>query len=76
MRVRRRWLALPVAAVMAVAPATALGDPVKDCVTGDSPKSGWSTEGTQKGSCQSSHPREDETVKNPGGGTPPGQQPG
>jgi hypothetical protein len=47
----------------------------KPCSEADSPSSGWTTEGTQKGSCKSSHELADETVKNPGGQEPPAKQP-
>jgi hypothetical protein len=63
-------------AVGSLAAAPALqADPIKDCVEQGTPKPNWSTEGTQKGSCNSSHPREDQTVTNPGGNQPGGQQP-
>jgi hypothetical protein len=68
-----------IAAILAGAIA-ALGVPAaqsgsKTCTTADDPRSGWSTSGSQKGSCNSSHELEEETVSNPGGGQPPGQQP-
>lgn len=54
---------------------TATAAPIKECVEEDEPSQNWTTEGTQKGSCKSSHERDDETVTNPGGATPPGKQP-
>jgi hypothetical protein len=48
---------------------------VKTCTEPDEPKSGWTTTGSQKGSCNSSHELQEETVSNPGGNQPRGQQP-
>jgi hypothetical protein len=54
-------------AIAAFAPTAVQADPIKEC---EGPKDKWSY--TQKGSCNSSHPRE---ARNPGGNKPPGQQP-
>jgi hypothetical protein len=67
-------LAASLAIGVLAAPAVQ-ADPIKDCVTEGEPKANWSTTGTQKGSCQSSHEREDVAVNNPGGNQPKGQQP-
>jgi hypothetical protein len=75
-RSRKAIGALAAALAIGVLAAPAVqADSIKDCVEEGTPKPNWSTEGTQKGSCNSSHPREDETVLNPGGKPPKGQQP-
>jgi hypothetical protein len=72
---RKTAAAILIGAIAALGIPAGQADSIKTCTTPDEPKSGWTTEGSQKGSCNSSHERTDETVTNPGGGTPPGQQP-
>jgi hypothetical protein len=71
----KTFAAILAGAIAALGVPAVQADPIKTCTTADEPKSGWTTTGSQKGSCNSSHELEEETVTNPGGGTPPGQQP-
>jgi hypothetical protein len=75
-RTRKAIGALAAALAIGVLAAPAVqADPIKDCTVAGEPKANWSTDGTQKGSCQSSHPLENVAVNNPGGNQPKGQQP-
>jgi hypothetical protein len=75
-RSRKVVAALAAALAIGVLAAPAVqADPIKTCTTQDSPKPKWETTGEQMGSCQSSHPLEEQTVTNPGGNQPGGQQP-
>ena len=62
-------------ALGALAAPVVQADSIKTCTEEGTPKPKWETTGEQKGSCHSSHPLEEQTVTNPGGHQPGGQQP-